>query len=154
MGFFKSLVSQKESAIYAVETRLSVYEKLKKDAPELEAHQWLLRTYMNYFESRRKAFPGKTEEDIQQYGFLETMIFAALPEPNNINALALYLLQKTAHIDGGLINVYPDYEHAYNLAMMGIADIYSNDRPEFMRLYTARNPHTADEYINHESLTL
>jgi hypothetical protein len=154
MGFFKGLTSQVESAKYTVQTRIKIYDRNKQAAPDLEPHQWLLRTYINYFESRRNAFPDKSMDYIKQYGFHETMIFAALPEPNNINALSLYLLQKTVDTDGGLLNAYPNYSDQYNGAMGGIADIYANNKNEFNLLYSKRNPKTAHEYFNEETWRL
>jgi hypothetical protein len=145
MGFFKSIINQKASAIYTVDTRVKVYNKLKAQFPMLEPHQLLMRTYINYAQGRDKAFPNVSTETV----FNETFLFAAMPEPSNIKALALYLMYRTKDIDGGIIYAYPNYEAEYKRLVGDNAEMYGKDSQRLMKDFTALNPATAEDLTKH-----
>jgi DNA segregation ATPase FtsK/SpoIIIE-like protein len=142
MGFIKSLFNKKALALETVKTQERLYFKAKKQYPDKEPHELLMGVYLG----RRQVIGDDISSDeMQIVAETETELFACLYEPDNIRSLALYMLYKERHLNGNLLNQYPDYDKEYKKLTSAITDIQEKDPPRYERIYRLHNPRLANE---------
>lgn len=124
-----------------VKTQKILYSKLKKSYPNLEPHEILQEVYLNF---RRTIGDDITREGVQIAAESETEMFACLPEPDNIKALALYMLYKMRHMNN-LYTKYPNSSEEYRMLVEDILEIRENNSQEYERRYAKYNPKLANE---------
>jgi len=140
MGFFKSLVSQKESALYTVDTQIGLYNKYRTTSPMSEPHEVLFWVYKSYV-TTRNIYKGQSAEWIEQQSLIDTIKIAAIPtDSQRSKALALLLLWRSEETDGGQLNAYPNYLNEYSSLTDQIESLYKDHRSEFWKLYITYNP--------------
>lgn len=141
MGFIASIFSKKALAIDTVKTQKTLYYKFKRSYPNLEPHELLQEVYLNF---RRTIGDDVTREGVQVAAESETEMFACLPEPDNIKALALYMLYKMRHMNS-LHSKYPNSSEEYRSLVEAILNLKENSPQEYDRKYALYNPNLAKD---------
>jgi len=147
MGFIKSLFSKKALAIDTVKTQERLYHKAKRQYSDKEPHELLIEVYLG----RREVIGDDiSSEGVQIAAEIETELFSCLYEPNNIKALALYMLYKERHINKNLLDEYPNHREEYEKLVSEISEIKENDPRRYERIYRLHNPRLASELYGKE----
>ncbi len=58
-------------------------------------------------------------------------------------------MDKTKHIDGGVLYAYPDYENVYFNLVTDPMKYYKENQKDFVRDYTKKNPDSYVDWIEH-----
>lgn len=142
MGFITSLFSKKALALETVKTQERLYFQAKRQYPEKEPHELLMSVYLG----RRQVIGDDiNSEGMQLAADTETEMFACLPEPNNVRALAMRMLYKERHLNKNLYKHYPSYQFEYNKLLQNIESIKERNPKDYERLYRLHNPKLAVE---------
>lgn len=125
-----------------VKTQERLYFQAKKQYPHKEPHELLVGVYLG----RRQIIGDYIDSDAMQLAAeTETELFSCLPQPNNIKALALYMLHKERHLNKDLIKYYPNYKEEYERLIADITEIEEQDPKRYERIYRYYNPCLAKE---------
>ena len=131
-SFFKSLVSQEAAGDQMIASLEMMYQMRVKALPNVNPHEHLTEVYLT-----RSAGFGKAKRDeahLKEASMI-TMLYACLPPPKNIRALALSLLFRE-RLD--IIKACPKFMAEYDDYMRPIEAAKANGQLNY--LYKKYNP--------------
>lgn len=114
MGFFRVLKGIVDSEVMGeeiVRSILDLFYATAKYNPGADRHELIAKTYIARLSARRVKFDERT---IVSVAVSKTAIFSALPEGDDIKALALHMLHEERP---DIIQNYPKFEQEYKHLM-------------------------------------
>ncbi|MBW1924044.1 MAG: hypothetical protein JRJ35_11275 [Deltaproteobacteria bacterium] len=135
--FFKSLTNAEAMGEEIIRMQEDSYEKARQLYPDSDPHVLLAQVWLT-----RQAAHGRDvhSEAMQITAFTETMQFACLPYPQNIRALALFIVYKERP---DIIQRFTRFSQEFQELMAPVsAAVESGD---FERIYRKHNPNMPQE---------
>jgi hypothetical protein len=130
--FIKTITNPEAMGDEIIRIQEDSYEKAKQIYPGKDPHVLLAHVWLSRQAAHRKDVNG---EPMQIVSFTETMQFACLPYPDNIRALALYILYKERP---DIVSRYPRFSGEFNRLIAPVMAATASGSME--DLYHKHNP--------------
>ncbi len=136
--FIRQLFDQDFAIQDTIRIQEETYHNIKWGSPGHDEHEYLARVWLSRAQTRGL---NPSTQDAQANAWAETMMFACLPAPQNIRALAIRLLFD--EVPPHVMAKYPALLAEYNSIMAPVLAVRDQGEKALTRLYSARNPQLA-----------